>query len=127
MMRLAQDGHIGVWVGNARVRHFIGSERLGARYVWNWFVGYGRTIARLDAMRANERLAGAPRNQVREHWRSRIRPLMSHPFAGPWWLVVLQRLAFFVGVLNEAIASIDAAGTGEESLKLATGERIGEG
>lgn len=110
MLRLARRGHLGVWVGTARVRHFIGSERLCARYAWNWFVGYGRTIARLDAMRANEHLASAPRNQVREHWKSRIRPLMSHPFAGPWWLVVFQRLAFLTGILSEAFASLEAAG-----------------
>lgn len=44
--RLRARGATGVWVGNAPVKHLVPRQRMTARYVWRYFVGYGRTAVR---------------------------------------------------------------------------------
>jgi glycosyltransferase involved in cell wall biosynthesis len=44
--RLRKDGHHGVWVGNATLKHFIPTSRLTKEYLWKWKHGSGRTLAR---------------------------------------------------------------------------------
>ncbi len=107
--QLSRRGHIGVWVGAARVMRRIRPEMFRAHYVWRCFHGYGRTLARLDARNTSENLAGASGRRIRKHWKRRIGRLMSRPFFGPRWLVVFLRLAFLTGILAETFASVDDA------------------
>lgn len=63
--RLMSRGSSGIWVGSARVRHFIPRARITRAYIAAWFRGYGATLARLEGPYWGPRLMGAPRWAVR--------------------------------------------------------------
>lgn len=63
--RLMSRGASGIWVGSARVRHFIPRSRLTRAYIAAWFHGYGATHARLDGPYLGPHLIGSPRWAVR--------------------------------------------------------------
>jgi glucosyl-dolichyl phosphate glucuronosyltransferase len=39
--RMKQAGLTGIWVGTARVRHWVPTERMTFRYIWDWYMGEG--------------------------------------------------------------------------------------
>jgi len=106
MKGLMAQGRRGVWVGVARVRHYIPAERLTRRYLWEYFRGSGRTRVRLGA---NERakmkmLFGAPRHQIREYCQARLRSWLLSPFHGRAWMKAFIRAATSWGVIEESRA-----------------------
>lgn len=111
MNRLKSAGHFGVWVGPARVKHFIPRERLTADYVWRYFHGQGRTDVRKTPPAENApRVCGAPRWMVRRYLAARLRSLLLAPGGGSGWLDSYTRAAQSRGMIDEcrALAKVGA-------------------
>ncbi len=105
LRRLRDRGHRGVWVGTARVRHYIPAERLTTRYLWDYFRGGGRSDVRAGGFQDGARLWGAPRWIVRQYWKSRLQSWCLSPLKGPGWLRAFKRAAYCKGVMEEARAN----------------------
>lgn len=103
--RLRETGHYGVWVGNARVRHFIPARRLTKRFVWECVRGASRTQARLGA--PNGHLEGpyifnTPRWAIRRYVECSLKSLLCSPFKGRRWLRAFLEAAYWRGVIDES-------------------------
>src|SRR5207249_3262466 len=59
--RMRASGHHGIWVGTAKVRHYLPANRLGFEYLWNFWYGYGRTQCRLNPLPLAKEWWGFPR------------------------------------------------------------------
>ncbi|HQH27641.1 MAG TPA: glycosyltransferase, partial [Oligoflexia bacterium] len=47
-LQLRKNGDRGVWVPQAKVRHFVPQTRMTREYLWTWARGYGRGITRIE-------------------------------------------------------------------------------
>lgn len=65
---MLKAGHTGFWVPDARVRHFIPKERLTQEYLREFFLGLGRTMARMWPHRAP--FSGTYLHAMAEFWES---------------------------------------------------------
>jgi glycosyltransferase involved in cell wall biosynthesis len=54
------SGATGWWVPDARVRHYIAEHRQTTRYVRNYFLGYGRSLARDEPVPSGRTIFGRP-------------------------------------------------------------------
>lgn len=104
--RLHRDGRHGVWVGPARVEHYIPAERLTAAYVWKFFHGIGRTNQRRDAApAAGPRWFGLPRWLLRQYLAARARSVVLAPRRGAAWATSFTRAAVARGMIDEVRAA----------------------
>lgn len=98
---------IGIWVGTARVQHFIPAERLNRQYIWKWYFGLGRTRYRqhFTADRALDvkgpRLGPYPRWMVRQSLESLLASWTLSPWKNLRWLRALERSARLSGMMHE--------------------------
>ncbi len=100
--RLQAAGWSGVWVGSARVRHYIPAERLTSAYVWKFFHGIGRTNQRrFPSDPSCPKLFGVPRWVLRRYVANRLRSLLLAPSCGARWLDSYIQAAVSRGVLDE--------------------------
>jgi glycosyltransferase involved in cell wall biosynthesis len=100
--RIKATGRSGVWVGPARVRHYIPADRLTAAYVWRFFHGLGRTNQRLAPHdRGVSRFLGAPRWVIRLYLAERLKSLVLAPWGGPAWVRSFTRAAAWRGIIDE--------------------------
>jgi hypothetical protein len=99
--RLKAQGHWGVWVGPARVKHYIPPERLTQTYLWNYYVGLGRTEARLQGMGQDGPTGGVPRWAVRQYVTARMMMGLLSPCKGRRWLRALRAGAKAWGIIQE--------------------------
>jgi glycosyltransferase involved in cell wall biosynthesis len=104
LKRLQGDGYQGLWVGPARVRHYVPSERLRKKYVWNWFRGMGRYLARKQSYEDCKWLWGAPRWAIWKYWRNRVQSLFLTPFQGTNWIDAFRDAALCQGIIEESRA-----------------------
>jgi len=58
--RMKRAGLAGVWVGSARVQHWVPKERMTYKYVRDWFYGAGISVARFEDI-PGRRFLGVPR------------------------------------------------------------------
>ena len=58
--RMKRAGLHGVWIGTARVRHWVPKERMTYSYIRNWFFGAGVSVARFEDI-PGRRILGVPR------------------------------------------------------------------
>lgn len=83
--RMTAAGHTGVWVGSAKVQHFIPADRLTKEFVWQ----YARRLARLDLSEANpaagQRWFGVPRYLVRQYLASCVKARWAWLRGGADW------------------------------------------
>jgi len=101
--RVKAAGWSGVWVGTARVKHYIPAGRLTAAYVWKFFRGLGRTNFRRDPnAAAGPRLFGLPRWLVRHYLTARVRSLVLAPAGGHGWVSSFAEAATARGMIDEA-------------------------
>lgn len=60
--KLRREGVAGIWVPGARVKHFVPASRLTNQYLWNFHVGIGRTLRRINGREETSRTwFGSPR------------------------------------------------------------------
>jgi glycosyltransferase involved in cell wall biosynthesis len=99
--RMRQSGLTGVWVGTARVRHYIPRDRMSARYLWNFYLGCGRTHRRAQPPAVERRLWGAPRWVWRAYLSNWTVSQVLSPFRSRLWLEALIQAAYFRGLIDE--------------------------
>ena len=77
------DGIVGWWVPEARVRHYIPSERQSIAYLRNYYKGYGQYCARRYENESEASLFGAPpwlwRKAVGSETKYRLRRFIARP------------------------------------------------
>lgn len=100
--RLASAGLAGVWVGTARVRHYIPVHRLRARYLWEYRFCTGREHVRLGQYSAWMTRKRAPRWVVRKCIEATVKMLALNPWKNSAWLQAFLDSAYYRGVIFEA-------------------------
>ena len=91
----------GVWVKEARVRHFIPKARLTERYVWDFHLGAGRSQVRSGDVGAAQKIFGVPRWVVRQYAENLIVSTLLSPLKNAQWLRSLKRTAICRGISSE--------------------------
>lgn len=105
--RLKAEGRSGVWIGPARVRHFIPAVRMTADYIWKFFHGLGRTRQLLSPYNRDVPLVGSgPRWIWRRYLVSRAKSLLAGPRRSRWWLKNFIDAAVHRGILDECQRSM---------------------
>jgi glycosyltransferase involved in cell wall biosynthesis len=97
-------GYRGLWVATARLHHYIPQNRLTYKYIWSFFVGYGKTLERLEGPRDGKFLFGAPRWAVKHYVLHSAKALLLSPFKGQQWLRAVRKAARAKGIIVEARA-----------------------
>ncbi len=101
LSRLRHDGQLGVWVGPARVRHHIPAERLTRHFVWQYNVGYGRTMVRRGDRPAGRQWRGAPRWLHRVVWQKRFVAGWRYALGRTDWVLPYIEAARAAGTIAE--------------------------
>jgi glycosyltransferase involved in cell wall biosynthesis len=100
--RLRDQNIPGIWVGPARVKHFIPKVRMTADYIWKFFHGLGRTRQVLSPFNRDVPLIGAaPRWVLRRYLIARTKALLTAPARSRWWLTNFIDAAVQRGILDE--------------------------
>jgi hypothetical protein len=95
----------GVWVGPARVRHYIPADRMTTGYVWKFFHGIGRTEQRLRGLEPGTPLVrGVPRWAIRRYAVARAKSLVFAPFESSRWIKNFIAAARAKGEIDECRA-----------------------
>jgi hypothetical protein len=99
---LQANGHHGIWVPTAKVRHFTPRSRMTRRYVWKYFSGSTRTNLRMSGARPQGRLLfGAPRWLYLIWSRAMFTSLVQQVLMRRNWLDAFQRAAWAQGMIWE--------------------------
>ncbi|HEY2585654.1 MAG TPA: glycosyltransferase [Tepidisphaeraceae bacterium] len=105
IQRLRAAGHEGLWVGTARVRHYIGPDRVNAMYLRKWFFDNGRSQVRMDGIDGGFRWLGdTPLFAVKALWFARARRLLLWPWKNRTWARAYRDVPFYRGKIVEARA-----------------------
>lgn len=104
--RLKKAGYLGIWVGSAKVRHYIPATRLTRTYVWHWHYGSGQTLVRFNGTQGHKSVWGVPRWAVRQYLESSLKAWALFPFKGERWLRAFTNAARALGVIQEAWAML---------------------
>jgi glycosyltransferase involved in cell wall biosynthesis len=99
--RLQKAGHKGVWVGPARVRHYIPAERLTLDYVRELHRQKGRASARAHPLPQCGYLWDAPRWALRAYVIERLKSCLLTPLGGSRWVSPFLRAARLKGYIQE--------------------------
>jgi glycosyltransferase involved in cell wall biosynthesis len=99
--RMKEAGHGGVWVGDAKVSHYISRSRLTERYIYDWYRWHARTNTRTDGLPECRCLRDVPLWALRQYWESRLKSWCLSPFKGPRWLSEFTRAAYAQGCIEE--------------------------
>jgi glucosyl-dolichyl phosphate glucuronosyltransferase len=99
--RLKESGLVGVWVGTARVKHYIPQKRLTRKYVWDFWVGMGVTETRRERPPEGVYWLGMPRWLIRRHVGHRCRALWYRATGRPSWAEEFHKAAITWGALAE--------------------------
>ncbi len=99
--QLRNAGRNGVWVGTARVRHFIPRGRISKRYLWDYYKGSGRTHIRQTGLPICPYVGDAPRWAVRRYASRRLLAWYATPLKSPRWLAAFREAALLSGIIEE--------------------------
>lgn len=102
--RMRAAGHSGIWVGTARVKHYIPPERANWSFIWRYYTGMGRSSARWKGVPACATVFGLPRWLVRKYFVHRIRSCVGWTCGADDWPEHYKRAAITLGVLLECRA-----------------------
>jgi glycosyltransferase involved in cell wall biosynthesis len=111
-VRLMRGGYRGIWVGTARVRHYVPCEHLTMKYVWESYRGVGRTAVLMEGVGESKRLWGLPRWALRRYWEASVRRWCLRPFRGRGWVRALKDAAMSKGLLEQVSAELAAGRCG---------------
>jgi glucosyl-dolichyl phosphate glucuronosyltransferase len=114
LLRMRRDGHLGIWVPGASIKHVIPPGRQSLLYLWKWTVGFGRTVARIHSRDSQDMLVSLSPAERRAYLAPRLKVLLSlSPTSSlPRWLALLQRAAYITGVFTESISLINGQSCG---------------
>ena len=99
---MLSSGHVGCWVSGARIQHYIPRSRQTARYLREWYAGYGRMLVRLDAKSSG----AVSQNRPRWIWREWITAELLFIYRRIWatpteWIIDLKRASIARGQFEE--------------------------
>jgi len=101
LARFRAAGLVGVWVGSAKVRHWISNERLRVKYLWYFYSGLGNYVAHRDSSSNVPRLFGAPRWALKKYAALLAKCCLSAPARDERWLRVLRETALMNGYIQQ--------------------------
>jgi glycosyltransferase involved in cell wall biosynthesis len=107
--RMKAKGHTGVWVGPARVKHYIGAERLTRKYVWNWYRNHGRTLALRNGDHGGPACFGVPRWALRRYLEQRTASFLLLPFRNEAWVKAYTESARMLGLMQQSRKTLRTA------------------
>jgi GT2 family glycosyltransferase len=99
--RLSHAGYKGMWLGKAKVRHFIRPERLTKAYVARWYKGIGRSMVLRGYFQEGKTLLGYSRWALLQRCKHKLCAGFYLPFHGPRWFHSFRQAAILGGVLYE--------------------------
>jgi hypothetical protein len=102
LQQLKKSGVPGVWVGNARVQHYVPRERLTTKYIWKFWAGLGATETRQHGLPEGKYLLNMPRWMIRQYFVYRWDLLCASVRRDQRWADAFRHAAFTWGVLREA-------------------------
>ncbi len=102
VMRLVAAGHEGLWVGAAKVQHYIPNQRMTTKYLWDFFYGCGQAQSRMAKPTPVATWFGQPRWAIRGWLTSTLAAKILHPLKNALWLHHFSRAATCAGVLHES-------------------------
>ncbi len=94
-------GLSGLWVEEARVRHFIPRARLTERYIWDFHRGGGQMQVRLGDVAPTKQILGVPRWLVRKYVENLVVSTLLSPTKNVRWLRALTMAAVCRGMIGE--------------------------
>lgn len=97
---LVRRGHRGIWLGTAKVQHYIPAERIQARYLFDWHLAKARRGANPSQFQGGPTVCGAPRWLIRKYWQSTLHTLALSPWKGRRWYNSLVRTANLKGIVE---------------------------
>jgi len=100
--RLRQDGHRGVWVGPARVKHYVAPERMTKNFARVWWREQAKLYAIRFPMAPCPLLWGVPRWMWLRYWKARTRSWCFSLFQGPRWAKAFLETAWLEGLIEHA-------------------------
>lgn len=98
---LKAAGHRGVAVGQARGLHFVPEDRISSRFIWEWHLGCGRTLARNLSQSDCKKIFGKPRWALWMYIKSVTAASCLSPLRNKQWLNAFMRAARARGVIDE--------------------------
>jgi glycosyltransferase involved in cell wall biosynthesis len=98
--RFRAAGLPGVWVGSAKVRHWISNERLSVKYLWHWYSGLGNYVAHKATPSNVPRLFGAPRWALKKYAALLVQYCFAAPRKNERWLRLLRETALMNGYIQ---------------------------
>ena len=105
LRRMRREGHAGVWVGSASVKHFIPPERLTLTYVWELSRRSGAEDYDPAEFAGCRRIGRAPRFLLRRYVQEALRSRFLSVTKGPRWsrcFIDAARLKGMVDAAREA-------------------------
>ena len=103
LARMREAGLSGMWVGSARVRHFVASERMQSSYLWHWYGGLGTYVAHREGAKPDvARVFGAPRWAISKYAGLLAKYCLLTPTRSSAWLRALREAALMRGYISEA-------------------------
>ncbi len=102
---LAAERHTGVWVGSARVRHYIPDDRLNKDRVVRFFEEMGKTEVMIEGVVGTRRIRGIPLYMIREYLHWQLREWALAPFQTRGWIMALIKSSYERGKIREILAS----------------------
>lgn len=99
--RVRASGGRGIWVGPARVRHYIPADRLTRRYIRRWYVDAGRTDARMNGRRGGPMIGGVPRWMIARYLTTLAVTLCREPLKDEQWCAAFRSSALLEGAIRE--------------------------
>jgi glycosyltransferase involved in cell wall biosynthesis len=99
--QLRQRGQHGVWVGTARVRHFVPSSRTTEKYIWSYFHGLGRTAVLKNGAPRGLTLGIWPLRTLRKYATATVRRSIFGLTRGRRWATAFRLAARAKGTLDE--------------------------
>lgn len=102
LQQLKAQKCLGIWVGNARVRHYVPRERLTTRYMWKFWAGLGATETRQHGLPEGKYVLNMPRWMIRQYFVERLQLMRVAFRKDQRWADAFRRAAFTWGVLRES-------------------------
>lgn len=95
--RLLDEGHFGVWVETARVRHHIAADRLNRRYLWDFYYGKGQSRIKMN----RDPDVDSPGQLRRKYWKTKVKTWANEFRQGERWARALKASAITLGMMDE--------------------------
>jgi glycosyltransferase involved in cell wall biosynthesis len=102
MNSLRASGSKGVWVPGAIVHHYTPAHRMTLSYTWRYYVGYGRSIVRIEGLGKCSTLFGVPRFLFRVFAKRLFQTGMAVLRQRNSWLLPFLEAAKTMGMIVEA-------------------------